>query len=123
MAHIVVLGAGLGGVIMAYEMKDQIGAGDSVTVINKGSKYSFVPSNPWVAVGWRDKEEIEVDLTEVMSRRGIALRREPFGDFKGDDLGARIGVEMVGEDERAHPARRQRQPDVGQIRRCRVPEL
>jgi sulfide:quinone oxidoreductase len=76
MAHIVVLGAGLGGVIMAYEMKDQIGAGDSVTVINKGSKYSFVPSNPWVAVGWRDKEEIEVDLTEVMSRRGIALRPE-----------------------------------------------
>jgi len=76
MAHIVVLGAGLGGVIMAYEMKDQIGAGDSVTVINKGSKYSFVPSNPWVAVGWRDKEEIEVDLTEVMSRRGITLRPE-----------------------------------------------
>ena len=76
MAHIVVLGAGLGGVIMAYEMKDQIGVGDSVTVINKGTKYSFVPSNPWVAVGWRDKEEIEVDLTDVMTRRGITLRPE-----------------------------------------------
>ena len=32
-----------------------------------------MPSNPWVAVGWRDREEIEVDLTDVMDRRGIAL--------------------------------------------------
>jgi len=73
MAHVVVLGAGLGGVIMAYEMKDQLGKSDRVTVISKGSRYSFVPSNPWVAVGWRDREEIEVDLTEVMGRRDIAL--------------------------------------------------
>ena len=73
MAHVVVLGAGLGGVIMAYEMKDQLGRDDRLTVITKGSSYSFVPSNPWVAVGWREREEIEVDLTDVMDRRGIAL--------------------------------------------------
>jgi sulfide:quinone oxidoreductase len=76
MAHVVVLGAGLGGVIMAYEMKDQLGPGDSLTVITKGTSYSFVPSNPWVAVGWRDRKDIEVDLTEVMGRRDIALRPE-----------------------------------------------
>jgi sulfide:quinone oxidoreductase len=74
MAHVVILGAGLGGVIMAYEMKDHLGRDDTVTVINKGSRYSFVPSNPWVAVGWRSRDDIEVDLTEVMSRRGIAFR-------------------------------------------------
>jgi sulfide:quinone oxidoreductase len=74
MAHVVVLGAGLGGVIMAYEMKDHLGRDDTVTVINKGSRYSFVPSNPWVAVGWRSRDDIEVDLTEVMGRRGIAFR-------------------------------------------------
>jgi sulfide:quinone oxidoreductase len=73
MAHVVVLGAGLGGVIMAYEMKDQLGKGDRLTVVTKGRSYSFVPSNPWVAVGWRSRDEIEVDLTEVMERRGIAL--------------------------------------------------
>ena len=32
MAHIVVLGAGLGGVVMAYEMKDLLGRGDEITV-------------------------------------------------------------------------------------------
>ena len=76
MAHIVVLGAGLGGTIMAYEMKDALRAGDTVTVVNKGGTYSFVPSNPWVAVGWRQKEDIEVDLAPVMARRGIAFRPE-----------------------------------------------
>lgn len=76
MAHIVVLGAGLGGTIMAYEMKDHLDklkAGHTLSVINKGTHYSFVPSNPWVAVGWRKKEDVQVDLTPVMAKRGIAF--------------------------------------------------
>lgn len=74
MAHVVVLGAGLGGTIMAYAMKDALRPQDTLTVVNRGSTYSFVPSNPWVAVGWRGKEDIEVDLAPVFERRGIAFR-------------------------------------------------
>lgn len=73
MANIVVLGAGLGGTIMAYELRDELGKGHKISVVNKGSRYSFVPSNPWVAVGWRDREAIEVDLTSVLAKRNIAL--------------------------------------------------
>lgn len=76
MAQIVILGAGLGGVIMAYELKDKLRPDDSLTVVNEGSTYSFVPSNPWVAVGWRQREDISVDLAAVFARRGIALRPE-----------------------------------------------
>jgi sulfide:quinone oxidoreductase len=76
MANIAVLGAGLGGVIMAYEMKSAMRPEDRLTVINLGSTYSFVPSNPWVAVGWRDREDISVDLKSVFARRGITLRPE-----------------------------------------------
>lgn len=76
MAHVVVLGAGLGGVIMAYEMKAKLRAGDEITVVNLGSTYSFVPSNPWVAVGWRDRKDISVDLVDIFRKRGIALRPE-----------------------------------------------
>ncbi|MEQ9691174.1 MAG: FAD/NAD(P)-binding oxidoreductase, partial [Bauldia litoralis] len=76
MSRIVVLGAGLGGVIMAYEMKEKLGADDELTVVNLGSTYSFVPSNPWVAVGWRDRKDISVDLTSVFDKRGIKLRPE-----------------------------------------------
>jgi sulfide:quinone oxidoreductase len=74
MAHIVVLGAGLGGVIMAYEMKDQMRPEDRLTVVNRGTSYSFVPSNPWVAVGWRERDDIEVDLEPVFARRKIAFK-------------------------------------------------
>ena len=73
MANIVVLGAGLGGTIMAYELRDELGKNHSIAVVNKGSRYSFVPSNPWVAVGWRDRAAIEVDLTSVLAKRDIAL--------------------------------------------------
>lgn len=73
MASVVVLGAGLGGTIMAYEVREALGKEHKVAVINNGSRYSFVPSNPWVAVGWRERESIEVDLTKVLSKRNIAL--------------------------------------------------
>ncbi len=71
MARIVVLGAGLGGVIMAYEMRDQLRKGDKLTVVSKEAKYHFVPSNPWVAVGWRSREEVEIDLTRTFAKRKI----------------------------------------------------
>ena len=76
MTHIVVLGAGLGGIIMAYEMKRKLRRDDRLTVVNLGSTYSFVPSNPWVAVGWRRPEDISVDLVPVLKAHGITLRPE-----------------------------------------------
>jgi sulfide:quinone oxidoreductase len=74
MAHIVVLGAGLGGVIMAYEMRDQLRRGDKLTVVTKEAKYHFVPSNPWVAVNWRKREDVEIDLTRTFAKRGINFK-------------------------------------------------
>jgi sulfide:quinone oxidoreductase len=71
MAHIVVLGAGLGGSIMAYELADQLRPGDSITVVTKDLTYHFVPSNPWIAVGWRERDDITVDLAPTMAKKGI----------------------------------------------------
>ncbi|MFZ2101178.1 MAG: FAD/NAD(P)-binding oxidoreductase, partial [Oricola sp.] len=73
MAHVVVLGAGLGGTIMAYEVREELSREHKVSVVTMGTHYSFVPSNPWVAVGWRDKSAIEVDLRDVMKKRNIDL--------------------------------------------------
>src|SRR6185312_2022979 len=73
MSHVVVLGAGLGGTTMAYELRDLLGTAHKISVVNKGTKYSFVPSNPWVAVGWREREQVEIDLEEVFRRRDIGL--------------------------------------------------
>lgn len=71
MANIVVMGAGLGGTLMAYELKAQLGATDKLTVVGQGRIYHFVPSNPWVAVDWRKREAIEVDLAPVFARKNI----------------------------------------------------
>lgn len=73
MSKIVILGAGLGGVIAAYEIRNTVRREDDVTVINETDFYQFVPSNPWVLVGWRDREDILVDLAAPMKKRRIEL--------------------------------------------------
>jgi len=47
MAHIVVLGAGTGGMPAAYELRAELGAEHKITVINERDYFQFVPSNPW----------------------------------------------------------------------------
>ncbi len=74
MAHVVVLGAGLGGSIMAYELRDKLRADDTITVVTKDPVYHFVPSNPWIAVGWREREDISIDLAPIMAKKGIAFK-------------------------------------------------
>jgi len=72
MAHIVILGAGLGGMPMAYEMKALLRPGDTVTVLGQGPNYHFVPSNPWVAVRWRKRSDIEFPVAPCLAKKGIA---------------------------------------------------
>lgn len=71
MAHIVIVGAGLGGMPMAYEMREAARPGDQVTVIANTTKFHFVPSNPWVAVNWRQREEIELEIAPLLARHNI----------------------------------------------------
>ncbi len=71
MTHIVVLGAGLGGMPMAYEMKEQLRPGDRITVVGNGPNFHFVPSNPWVAVNWRKRSDIEFPAAPYLEKKGI----------------------------------------------------
>lgn len=73
MAKIVVLGAGLGGVIAAYEIRKNVRRQDEVIAVNETDFYQFVPSNPWVLVGWRGREDIVVDLEKPMKKRRVQL--------------------------------------------------
>ncbi|MGA7980260.1 MAG: FAD/NAD(P)-binding oxidoreductase [Chromatiaceae bacterium] len=71
MAHIVVLGAGTGGMPCAYELREELGKEHKVTVINERDYFQFVPSNPWLAVGWRDRGSITFDIRPHLERKGI----------------------------------------------------
>jgi sulfide:quinone oxidoreductase len=71
MAHIVIMGAGIGGLPAAYEMKATLGSQHEVTVVNAVDYFQFVPSNPWIAVGWRKRSEITVQLEPVLKNKKI----------------------------------------------------
>jgi sulfide:quinone oxidoreductase len=71
MAHVVVLGAGIGGLPAAYELRKALGKNHRVTVVNRGENFHFVPSNPWVAVNWRRRKDIEFPVREHLARKGI----------------------------------------------------
>jgi len=71
MAHIVVLGAGTGGMPAAYELRAELGNEHQVTVVNEREYFQFVPSNPWVAVGWRDRASVTFDIRSHLERKGI----------------------------------------------------
>lgn len=71
--QIIILGAGLGGTIAAYEIRDAVKGRAQVTVINDQDDYWFVPSNPWVAVKWREPDAIRVHLPPIMAKKGIGF--------------------------------------------------
>jgi sulfide:quinone oxidoreductase len=95
MAHIVIVGSGLGGMTMAFEMRENARPGDRITVVSNNPIFHFVPSNPWVAVNWRKREEIEIDAGSTLAKHKI--------DFIG------VGVKRV------HPADNRIELDDGRF--------
>jgi sulfide:quinone oxidoreductase len=71
MAHIVILGAGIGGMPAAYELRAKLDAQHRITVINAVDYFQFVPSNPWLAVGWRKRGAITFPVAGYLKRRNI----------------------------------------------------
>lgn len=70
---VVVLGAGLGGTIAAYEIHAATKGLADVIVVSESEYFSFVPSNPWVAVRWRDPDAIQVHLPPVFAKKKIGF--------------------------------------------------
>jgi sulfide:quinone oxidoreductase len=68
MAHIVVIGAGLGGLPAAYEIRHLLTHQHRITLISNQPRFTFVPSLPWVCFRL---------LTGTGTRRGINLRGTP----------------------------------------------
>lgn len=84
MSSIVVIGAGLAGMSAAYELREFLGKGHAITVIGDGDRFSFTPSNPWVAVGWRKPGEITLKAGEHLARKGIVFRDDGVSRIDAD---------------------------------------
>lgn len=71
MKKIVIIGAGLGGLPMAYELRQQLGTEHDILVVSDSPDFQFVPSNPWVAVNWRKRNDIVVPIAPCLEKKGI----------------------------------------------------
>ena len=71
MAHIVILGAGTGGMPAAYELREKLDKTHRITVVNAVDYFQFVPSNPWLAVGWRERDAITFPIRPYLEKKGI----------------------------------------------------
>jgi len=101
MAHVIVIGAGIGGVPCAYELRKRLPGRHQVTLIGTSERFEFTPSNPWVAVGWREQAKVSVDLPGRMHKHGIGFHAQPVTriDAEGSALtlagGARLTYDYL----------------------------
>jgi sulfide:quinone oxidoreductase len=71
MVRIVVLGGSFGGLTSALELKRLLGKRADVTLVSDMDKFVFIPSLPWLAMGWRRAEDITIPLEKILSSKGI----------------------------------------------------
>ncbi|HJV59831.1 MAG TPA: FAD-dependent oxidoreductase [Albitalea sp.] len=97
MAHIVILGAGIGGMPAAYELRAALDRTHRITVVNALDYFQFVPSNPWLAVGWRERETITFPIRPYLEKRGIdfVAQRVLRIDAEGNSLELQDGSRLA----------------------------
>ncbi|MDD3761192.1 MAG: FAD/NAD(P)-binding oxidoreductase [Acidithiobacillus sp.] len=71
MKQIIVVGGGTGGMVAAYELQHALRATHQVTLVSDVDYFQFYPSNPWVAVGWRARQDITFPIRPHVQKKGI----------------------------------------------------
>ncbi len=84
MARIVVLGGSFGGLTAAFELKRLLGKKAEVTVVSDDDRFVFLPSLPWLIMGWRKPEEITLKVSNILRPKGIAFTHEAAKQVDAD---------------------------------------
>jgi sulfide:quinone oxidoreductase len=71
MVHVVILGAGIGGLPTAYELRRLLPKSHDITLISDNPKFTFIPSLPWVAFDLTPLGNIQLDIKNLLWGRGI----------------------------------------------------
>jgi len=101
MAHTIILGAGIGGMPAAYELRALLDSTHRITVVNSVDYFQFVPSNPWLAVGWRERETTTFPIRPYLEKKGIEFVAQPVQriDAEGNALeladGSRLAYDYL----------------------------
>jgi len=110
MARIVILGGSFGGLTAAFELRRLLGNRADITLLCDIERFIFIPSLPWLAMGWRRSEEITLPLKGILTRGGIKfvhsaaesidpeksiVRTEKDGEFPYDYLVISTGPSLA----------------------------
>jgi len=95
MAHIIVIGASTGGLPAAYEARAALGKEHDITVVSNTPVFHFVPSNPWIAVGWRKRKDTSFDIEPYLKKKGIAFSAAGVTEIKAEQNQLLLGDETT----------------------------
>jgi sulfide:quinone oxidoreductase len=84
MSKIVVLGGSFGGLTAALELKRLLGKSADVTVVSDDDRFVFLPSLPWLIMGWRKPEDITLKVSEILKPKGIDFIHEAAKQVDAD---------------------------------------
>ncbi len=69
---VLILGAGIGGLVSSGVLKKKLGNKARVVVVEKKKTFQFPPSYPWIMVGKREPDQVQRDLT-LLNKKGIEV--------------------------------------------------
>lgn len=85
MAHVVIVGASTGGMPAAYEARAILGAEHKITVVSNTPLFHFVPSNPWIAIGWRKRKDTCFEIEPSLAAKNIAFSAAGVTEIRAED--------------------------------------
>ncbi len=75
MARVVAIGAGLGGLPAAYELRHHLGGKHRVTLVSEQAQFTFIPGLIQVALNLKPLSAVQLDLAPLCDRHGIEFVR------------------------------------------------
>ena len=95
MAHIIIIGASIGGLPAAYEMRAVLDESHQVTVVSNTPLFHFVPSNPWVATGYRDKSQTSFEIGPYLNAKNIVFSSAGVDEILAEKNQVKLGDNQV----------------------------
>jgi len=84
MSRIVVVGGSFGGLTAALELKRLLGSRAEVTVVSGEDRFVFLPSLPWLVMGWRKPENITLKVGDILKPKGIEFVHDAARQIDAD---------------------------------------
>jgi sulfide:quinone oxidoreductase len=68
---ILVIGGSFGGLTAAFELRRHLGKKHEISLVCDQDKFVFIPSLPWLCMGWVKEKDIVLDLKKILESKGI----------------------------------------------------